>query len=262
MSCNCSQEVQLVKAKHSKSGKKSSKCCPSVCKTDCCVEECILDCCTPAFQRLDKVRNGWALVAATGTGFLNAESAGPGVLANISTRTGQAVPIPNEALFETVGGNGGVALANGAPSGLIDIVRDNAYWAYVFVNTIRYASYEACGKMDQVSGWYVNTATENLEIFQDLPELNLTTHDNRDHLLGVPSADMTKVQKNKLNSLNILYKLSLKAIEKVGASPREEGTIVEVHDKCGQKWTVAVNSAKSISNLTNTEFVIVAVPSC
>ena len=51
----------LVKTKSKKSNKKSLH---NPCNVDCCVPEKTLDCCSLPFQRLDKLRSLWALLAS------------------------------------------------------------------------------------------------------------------------------------------------------------------------------------------------------
>ncbi len=239
---DCPLEQALAKTKSSKSSK---SCCPSVCDTSCCKSDCQPDCCTPAYLRLDKQRELWSLVATLGYTFLPLAS-------QTIYRNGNAVPLPNLAVF---GPEGHILTASGS---------DNAYAAYIFVNTTRYLTFEACGKEDQVLGWYVNTTSGQLEIFQNLPEYNLLTTDNRVSLITDATSTLTSVQKKKLYNLNILYKLTEEAIERVGGNPKEEGNICEYTDKCGQKWLLAINRADSQADVSqyNGEYVVVGVRLC
>jgi hypothetical protein len=262
MPCNsCPLENALVQTKSRKSYKKESKCCPpSPCDVECCLPETTLDCCSLPYQRLDKLRTIWSQTAATGNINLPVTAAA-GSVTNVYTRAGNAVTTPVAATF----GDDGVALVTGTTS--LDIVFNLAYYAYLFVNTHRYVSFEACGKLDQVVGWYVDTATGQLELFQALPDLNLQLTDTRLTYDSLTVAELTSVQKAKLYNLNTLYKASIKAIERVSANPKEEGNIVEVVDKCGQKWLLAINRASSPNGTTSvadfaTQFVIVGVPLC
>ncbi len=143
-------------------------------------------------------------------------------------------------------------------------IYDNFLYAYNFVNTHRYQAFESCGKPDQVVGWYVNTQTGQLQLFQDLPDLSLVVANDRASYLSTPTDSLTSLQKQQLYALNVLYKVSMKAIERVGANPKEEGNICEFTDKCGQKWLLAINRANSQDSVANleTEFVIVGVPLC
>jgi hypothetical protein len=143
-------------------------------------------------------------------------------------------------------------------------IYNNFLYAYNFVQTHRYQAFESCGKPDQVVGWYVNTQTGQLQLFQALPDLSLTIDDDRFSYLSIPTDSLTGLQKQQLYALNVLYKVSTKAIERVGANPKEEGNICEFTDKCGQKWLLAINRANSQDSVANleTEFVIVGVPLC
>ncbi len=253
MPCNdCPLEQALVKTKSSKSSKKEKKCCPSVCETECCLPDCNPDCCTPAYQRLDKLRTTWV------SSNVLSLSAAPYTLSAagytlVYSRAGTTAANPGATA--TFGSTGAVALTG-----------TNTLTAYNFITSERYVNFEACGKADQVLGWYVNTNTGNLELFQDLPELNLYQTDNRAYLDSLSSTTITTVLKQKLYQMNVLYKLSLQAIERVGGNPKTEGNICEFTDKCGQKWLVLINrsngpSATSVATV-NTEWVVVAVRLC
>jgi hypothetical protein len=192
---------------------------------------------------------------------------------------GNDAGVVNPITFAVTGANN---TANGALPATYNIVTDtvnysapeqtvgsvsiynNFLYAYNFVNTHRYQAFEACGKADQVVGWYVNTQTGQLELFQALPDLSLTVADDRYSLIIQETDNLSGLEKQQLYALNVLYKLSVKAIERIGANPKEEGNICEFTDKCGQKWLLAINRANSntsVANL-NTEFVIVGVPLC
>ncbi len=249
MPCNdCPLEQALVKTKSSKSSKKSSKkCCASVCETECCVPDCTPDCCTPAYQRLDKLRTTWVGV--------NITTAAPESSSNVWSRAGVTAADPT--LYTTFGATGYAVGLSGA----------NTITGYNFVTSERYVNFEACGKADQVQGWWVDTVTGNLELFQDLPELNLYQTDNRAFLDSLNSTTITSVNKQKLYQMNVLYKLTLAAIERVGGNPKTEGNICEFTDKCGQKWLLVLNRSngplpgQSVATM-NTQWVVVAVRLC
>jgi hypothetical protein len=234
MPCDsCPLEKALAKTTSGKSSKKEK----------CCVSDCEVDCCSAAFLRLDKLREGWALVASTGNTIL------PDNTNNVYNRAGDVVSNPDFALYTGV---------NGIP--LVEL--NNAYYGYLFVNTLRYVNFEAYGKLDQVLGWVVDTSTGNLELFQALPDLNLVITDYRATLDAIPSSTITSVQKHKLRNLNVLYKVSLEAIERVAANPKTEGNVCEFTDKCGQRWLLAINRANGNESVADqaTQFVVVAVP--
>jgi len=268
--CSCSENV-LDETKTCESHKNP------VCKTDCCPSEQVVDCCTPGYLRLEKLRNHWANnvignvsyprlgingnIAYIGTdGQYSLES--PDFITK-SSGPNDYVPVPTQDIFQTTQYNGnGVAIAVTPDSlPILDVLLDNAFVSYVFVNTLRYNVYQECGKPDQLFGWYFDTNTENLEIFQNIPEFNLNVNVNRLSLLEIPPGSLTKIQKKQLAGLNSLYKISLKALSKA-IMPRREGNIVNITDKTGQLWTIAINSADSTVNPNNTQFVIVASPAC
>ena len=77
---------------------------------------------------------------------------------------------------------------------------------------------------------------------------SFTPNATRYDLLNVQNAQMQPVQKKQLKLLNKLFKLSLKAVKEVRAMPKTEGNIVQVTDKCGQKWLLAINFAQTYDN--------------
>jgi hypothetical protein len=250
MPCNdCPLEQALVKTKSSKSSKKEKKCCPSVCETECCLPDCNPDCCTPAYQRLDKLRTIWVTsdILAMGT---------PGTLSAAG----------NNSVFTRAGVNPVPPSSVGGSTAAVPLTGSNTLIAYNFVSVERYVNFEACGKADQVLGWWVDTTTGNLELFQDLPELNLYQTDNRAYLDSLSSTTITTVLKQKLYQMNVLYKLTLSAIERVGGNPKTEGNICEFTDKCGQKWLVLINRSIGPSPISvatvNNQWVVVAVRLC
>lgn len=244
----------------------SSKCCAkSPCEVECCKAECVLDCCSLPYLRLDKLRELWSINSATGNILPTASSSI--AITNVYNRLGTNVVPPIDSTFENASASPsdtfGVALTTYS-SGALTIVYDNAYAGYLFVNTHRYVTFESCGKADQVIGWYVDTSSGQLELFQNLPEYNLLITDNRAYLDSISSISLTNVQKQKLYNLNNLYKLSMKAIEKIGQDPKEEGNIIQVKDKCGQQWLLTINRANSDASVAsnNTQYVIVGVVQC
>jgi hypothetical protein len=262
--CSCKPNV-LVETKPCESRKK----CANFCKTECCPEEETVDCCTPAYLRLSKLTNTWSQLSY-GSDFLpevtEVTDAGSIIILNYNGRAiedayGNGILAPIESIFEDT--DNGIGLVTTSISGgdVLTIGLDFAYNAYLFVNTSRYSVSQECGRKDQVIGWLVDISTENLEVFQPLPEFNLTTQVNRLTLLETAEAELTRIQKKQLLGLNLLYKLSLKAIAK-SFVPRIEGNIVSITDKTGQSWTIAINSSSSFATINNTQFVLVAVPSC
>jgi hypothetical protein len=222
---NCPIEEALVKTKSRKSHKKHHK----ECEVECCIPECNPDCCTPAFQRLDKLRNVWlnANMGVTYTGGVD--------------RAGNSISTPSE----TLSGNNDTA-------------------AYYFVNVVRYLTTEECGKSDQVTGWHVDTQTGSLVMYQTLYDLNLTAGLDRETLLTTTPENLTPVQLRQLKNFEPFWKLSLKAVERVQQNPKEEGNICEIHDKCGNKFLVAINRANGNQSVCdyNSQYSIVVVRLC
>lgn len=150
------------------------------------------------------------------------------------------------------------------PTGSYNVVLDNALWAYLFVNTNRYIGIEACGKLDQVIGWYINLQQNQLILLQNLPELGLTTLDNLEQLNNTDIDDLTPSDLKKFKELSRFYSISLKAIDLVKNDPKESGNIVMVEEKCSGRWLVAVNVANSTLPWTNNnnEYVVVVSKLC
>jgi hypothetical protein len=263
-SCPIEKALEKTKSRRSNRGKYSPS---SPCDVNCCVPESELDCCSLPYQRLEKLRTSWSIIAATGGVYSNifpdsVVGTNGGEIVGVNQRNGSSVLLPDDTIFGF--GTNVIDLASGS-SGSITITADeeNAYYGYLFVQTHRYVNFESCGKKDQVVGWYVNTSTGQLQLFQNLPDLNLTTLINRYSLDSQPIANLTSTQKQQLYALNVLYKASLKAIVAVQANPKTEGNIVQVTDKCGQKWLFAINRAGGNDVCEpESEFVIVAIPLC
>lgn len=150
------------------------------------------------------------------------------------------------------------------PTGSYDIVYDNALWAYLFVNTNRYADGENCNKLDQIFGWYVNIYTNQLILLQNLSDLGLSTTDDLLSLNSTSLENLSPLQLHKLNQLNKFYTISLKAIGMVKSNPKEGGNILVVDCKCDDKFLVAINTAKSNISWTNNEgeYVLVVSKLC
>jgi len=239
------EKTLLAKTKSKKSSKKSSE----ECEVNCCIPECQPDCCTPAFQRLDKLRNQWLIV-------------------NMPSIANQ--PTPNSPGFIN---RAGEVIQD--PTTIIDVnniitptynfanIGNNEERAYYFVNVVRYLNFEECGKMDQVIGWTVDLQTENIVLYQYLDELNIGPETSRSELLNL-TLPLNTEQKTQLKNLQPFWKLSLKAIERVGENPKEEGNICEITDKCGTKWLIAINRVYGSASVCdyNSKFTIVAVKLC
>ena len=225
----CLEDV-LCKTKCRKSSK---KCCPKKdpCDVDCCLPECKPDCCTPAFLRLDKLRNMW-----------------------LEVQYGHEVPV------NTVYNRAAQSVDVSGYAGPLE--KSSAG----FVNTVRYLTYEACGKEDQVMGWSVNTQTGNLYFYQDLCELGLNTTDTRSYLLDQPTSSLSPADARKLANMEPFWKLSLKAIERVRENPKTEGNICEIKDKCGNRFLVAINRLYTQETQSvcayNCEYTLVVVKLC
>lgn len=230
----------LCKTKCRKSSKKccvkKEDCCEKKCvkKENCCIPDCNPECCTAAFQRLDKLRVEWLLI----------QNALVDTPTSAYTRCGDNVNTDGSGTY--------LPLEATASS---------------FVNTVRYASYEECGKLDQVTGWSVNLQTGDLYFYQNLPDLGLTTSDSRATLLNTVPAELTPFDRRKLAEMEPFWKLSLKAVERVRENPKTEGNICEIKDKCCNTFLVAINRADSQPNGTsvcdyNSQYSIVVVKLC
>lgn len=230
MPCNeCPKKTKKICKKSSSSSTTEDK---------CYAQESVVECCSAAYQRQDKLRNAWSLIGGFGPVFLSS-------VFNSVNRNGVAIASPDATLF----GVNGVALTTDAQS--------NAFYAYYFVNSHRYLQYEECAKSDQVDGWYIDTNTGQLEIFQDLPQLHINSNESRLDYANIVTP--TTLQKSKLHSFNTLYKLSEKTIKHVHANPKEEGSTVEIVDKYNTKWLITINRANSTGSAlsNNTAFVLV-----
>ncbi len=227
-------EEVLCKTKDRKSSK---KCCPkkeTPCNVECCITDCNPDCCTAAFQRLDKLRMDWLLVQQ---GSIEPP-------ASVYTRgSGSAVNVDGSGSYDPL-----------------------EQMASAFVNTVRYLTFEECGKLDQVTGWSVDVQTGDLYFYQNLYDLGLTTDLSRAFLLGLDPNSLTSTQRRQLVEMEPFWKLSLKAVERVRENPKTEGNICEIKDKCGNKFLVAINRTNTQANVSicdyNSQYSIVVVKLC
>lgn len=235
-----------------KSHKKTHRKNQNPCNVECCVPDCNPDCCTAAFQRLDKLRQVWQL---TQYGVKVTVSGNP----SVETKT-PIFPVPDKV---TNRGGSDVSVPTSQP-GVCDSTYGNLEGAaFAFVNEVRYLNFEECGKLDQVTGWSVNVQSGNLYLYQDLPELGLTTSDSRLTLLGKNHDDMTPLDKKHLAAMEPFWKLSLKVVERVRENPKTEGNVCEIKDKCGNKFLVAVNRANQQSVCEyNSQYSFVVVKLC
>lgn len=223
---NNSHNDEQVKVKCCKSDSSTSSDLEEMKNLNCCVpNECNPDCCTPAFQRLDKLRNQWGLIS---TGFTSTNTYSV-------DRNGSLITAPASISY-----NNPLAYGQATPTTGI-ITGNNEVQAYYFVNVFRYLNFEACGKRDQVIGWSVNVQTGDLVLYQNLPDLNLTTATSRANLLTYAQTNTTVVIRDQLRNIEGFWKLSLKAVEAVRNDPKEEGNICEIKDKYGNKFLVAIN---------------------
>lgn len=186
------------------------------CNIECCIPDCNPDCCTAAFQRLDKLRVYWLL------------SQYSVIPPSVYNRAGALVPVPTYTSTTPDSSN---------------TWGTNERQALAFVNTVRYLTYEECGKFDQVTGWSIDVQTGDLYFYQNLPELGLDTGDSRANYLNQAASTVTAQDKQKLCAMEPFWKLSLKAVERVRENPKTEGNICEVKDKCGDRFLIAINRA-------------------
>lgn len=245
----------LCKTKDRKSHKKS---CDSskdaskdACNVDCCVPDCNPECCTAAFQRLDKLRMVWLLSQYNLTVPVTFSAGGVGVTTIVFNRASQLIT--------------DVSPITGTPTTGVDwgVL---ALAAYTFVNEVRYLNFEECGKLDQVTGWSVDLQSGDLYLYQNLPDLGLSTADSRSDLLNTATTAMTPTDRRKLAEMEPFWKLSLKAVEKIRENPKTEGNICEVRDKCGNRFLIAINRTDNQEDNSvceyNSKFSIVAVKLC
>ena len=183
---------------------------PRKCNVECVLPECNPECCTPGFQRLDKLRTEWLLVQN-------------GLLDPVTSVYNRAAQVVDVSGYE------------------YPLERTSAG----FVNVVRYLNYEECGKSDQVTGWSVDVQTGDLKLYQNLPDLGLSTEDSRADILNTVPTNLTPYDRRKLSEFEPFWKLSLKAIERVRENPKTEGNICEIKDKCGNRFLVAINRTAS-----------------
>ena len=233
------------------------------CDVDCCIPDCNPDCCTPAFQRLDKLRNVWLLTSYSPT--LGS------VVYNISSAslTTSSVPVNKVSgvWTSTVYNRAGSLITTVSPLDNDSTYGNNELAAYAFVNEVRYLNFEECGKLDQVTGWSIDIQTGDLYFYQNLPELGLLTSDSRLYYLSQQASQFTPQDKQKLTAMEPFWKLSQKAVERVRENPKTEGNICEVRDKCGNRFLIAINRAYSQTSTTsvcdyNSQYSIVVVKIC
>jgi len=234
-------------------------CCPTVPEVDPCACEQPMDCCSLAYQRLDKLRSIYAGSAVFQNSIVNynIDSNASGNTFNVDdvvARNGSSVRVPDATLFQkgsedvtaffpTLTGSGqslptvgGVDYCNGA-------------LAYNFVQTMRYLPSRdvICDTGDQVMGFYINPYSVQLQVLQNLVgplnPLGLTFSDTLQYYNTIPPASLTNSDKQKLASLNILYDLGLEAIRRFNLNPKTEGNMVELCDRCGQRWLLVLNTA-------------------
>jgi len=210
------------------------------CIVECCVPDCNPECCTPAFQRLDKLRNYWLLAQYGINTVSNVSSLALTIPGYVYNRAGTSITVP---AYNTL---------IPAPSDVFVNWKTLERQAYAFVNTVRYLNYEECGKLDQVTGWSVDLQYGNLYFYQDLPDLGLTTSDSRAAFLNTAPGSLSPYDRRKLAEMESFWKLSLKAIERVRENPKTEGNICEIKDKCGNRFLVAINRAEGQISQTNT----------
>jgi hypothetical protein len=190
------------------------------CNIECCIPDCNPECCTAAFQRLDKLRVYWLL------------SQYAVIPPSVYNRAGNLIPVPTYT--DTTPQQTGSSPNTWGT---------NERQAFAFVNTVRYLTYEECGKLDQVIGWSIDVQAGDLYFYQNLPELGLNTGDSRANYLSQNASSFTPQDKQKLCAMEPFWKLSLKAVERIRENPKTEGNICEVKDKCGARFLIAINRA-------------------
>lgn len=244
---------------------KSEKSCDSLSldplnsSNDCCHDVEKVDCCAPQYRKLSTLLTLMAMPGMITTTYGTID----GNASNPKTRGGQTIPPPIVAASPIVGAY--YNSASGATAGNVSFngstgspFNQNAWNSYYYVNSVRYLPFESACQKDQLWGWYVDTNTGNLQLYQETD--NVPTNVSRSYTMTATSTS-SSVLKKQGKVLNKLYKLSLKAIKMVKGIPSTEGNIVHVTDNCGQKWVMYVNLDQTLgANILtgNTQFVIVA----
>lgn len=240
-------------------------CCPETPSVDPCACVESLDCCNLAHQRLSKLQAVFTNSAATSSYSSNytIETDTPSTSTfynlDLMTRDGNTVTVPTSEFFTAsdytgsnivgffdIGTTSGVTI-NAQPI-VNSVFYVNAALAYGFIQSMRYAMYRdvVCDSQDQVLGFFINTNRE-LQVLQDLSSplspFGLTYTDTLQYYDSKLSSNMTVQDKNKLAALNTLYDMGLQLIMRVNFNPKTEGDILEVSDRCGQRYIALINTS-------------------
>ncbi len=122
----------------------------------------------------------------------------------------------------------------------------NSITAFNFIWSHRNLLIERCGK-NQVWGWVVDFSNGDLRLLQDMDGVSYTDSKTRNEIYETAYNELTFADKKTKSVLDRLYSMS-EDIVSCHKYPDTEGELVEMTDKCGQKWLVAVNLAKPNSN--------------
>ena len=230
----------MPKSKTAGSETKCKKSRDSSSSSDCCVSDQVLDCCTSQYQRLNRLLTLQSVPNAFTLNYFGNENG------SATYRSGLLIPEPNTDANGAYSGSVATNFPGDAAGNSGSTGTQNAFNAYYWVNTERYLPFEPSCKNDQVWGWYVNLQDGQLQLFQETD--GVPTNAVRLYLIDVSHENLTSQEKKQLKLLNKLYKLSVKAVKEVRAMPKTEGNIVQVTDKCGQKWLLAINFAQTWAN--------------
>lgn len=256
--------------------------CPKS-ESDCCKCTEVSDCCTSQFKRLQLLLSHWSAVAMgnselhsvlmvdqsgnhdhtySGTTSSNgdhthtfSDGTGDGVASGTTSTNGAH----SHTYSGTVSTNGlhrhtftrlvrNPVTRDGAVVNVPSSINTdtNAITAFNFIWSHRNLLIEKCGK-NQVWGWVVDFSDGDLELLQDMDGVSWETSKTRQEIYDTACNDLTIADKKAKSVLDRLYSMSQEVV-RCNKYPDTEGNVVEVTDRCGQKWLVAVNLARPSSN--------------
>lgn len=145
------------------------------------------------------------------------------IVRNPVSRDGQVVNVPESIMEES-----------------------NAITAFNFIWSHRNLLIEKCGK-NQLWGWVVDFSNGDLKILQDTDGILWQSSKTRAEIYDTSCNSLSLFDKKTKSVLDRLFEMSENVV-RCNKYPDTEGNLVEVSDKCGQKWMVAVNLTKPASN--------------
>ncbi len=260
-------------------GKNCNKSCDTSCsvsvscpksESDCCKCTEVSDCCTSQFKRLQLLLSHWSAVAMGNSELHSVLMVDP---SGLHTHTVDPCGNHTHSYNADLSGNtdtSGQHIHNINSNGLHrhtftrlvrnPVTRDgavvnvpssintdtNAITAFNFIWSHRNLLIEKCGK-NQVWGWVVDFSDGDLELLQDMDGVSYTESKTRQEIYDTSCNSLTLADKKAKSVLDRLYSMSQEVV-RCNKYPDTEGNVVEVTDRCGQKWLVAVNLARPSSN--------------